>query len=178
MFLRKGSYTFQWIIFLNVYLHWIILERGNQVILLRFNIIKVNSYFYHPVAEQRVWVTEAGQTEVMPTFYHLLFLWSPCVSPAYVWQLRAFPVCLIFPGQCHDWELKHLFFIPYGGESVHNSFQSLLHPKWFNVMYFSSRHLIFNKKQCAMTERNKRISRVEYQVLETIQKARIRAIYL
>lgn len=102
------------------------------------------------------------------------------------------PVCLSslcltaqgFPSLSHlPWAVswlgtETLFFIPYGGESVHNSFQSLLHPKWFNVMYFSSRHLIFNKKQCAMTERNKRISRVEYQVLETIQKARIRAIYL
>lgn len=49
-----------------------LLERGSYVILFKFNIIKTESYFHHPVAEQRLYVTQAEDTEEKLAICHAL----------------------------------------------------------------------------------------------------------
>lgn len=49
-----------------------LLERGSYVILLKFNIIKPESYFHHPMAEQRLYVTQAEDTEEKLAIGHAL----------------------------------------------------------------------------------------------------------
>ena len=85
-FKKKGSYTFQWIIFLKVYLHCIVLERWSQVILLRFNIIKVNRKLFLSSCgwAKAVRCRQGRQSENLLFWYSFLLtpVWRSCLCPA------------------------------------------------------------------------------------------------
>lgn len=90
---KEGSYIFKWVIFLNVYLHWIALERGSQVILLRSNIVKATgSYFSHPV-----WDT--GRAEVKLAFFFISFSHLHMGLLLTSDTSGSSPPCLAFPKQ-------------------------------------------------------------------------------
>lgn len=142
-FKKRGSYMFQGIIFLNVCLHWIVSERGSQVTLLRFNIIKLNRKLFLSSCGWTKAVCSTGRADRRKAcFLSYPFLLTP------VWG-----ACL-----CLTPQVPHLAFPSL--DSVSNvtvqrvSTTHLIlcyNPQWFNVVYFCSWRLIFNRQQCAMT---------------------------
>ena len=99
---RKGSYTFQWIIFLKIYLHCVVLERWSQVILLRFNIIKVNRKLFLSSCgwAKAVRCRQGRQTE---NLLFLVFVSSDsCVALLLLSNTPGFlQLQLVFPWKCH-----------------------------------------------------------------------------